>query len=235
MNTKTIIFTVIVLVVLYFAYYYFFSSKTDQMLVKMNDARAQKVISAGSLPSGASSNYTFSIWVFVNDWNYRYGQSKVIFARKDQDGGVAPMVEFTPSVNNIHVTLATYPTTGSNTTGKNHTCTLDDVPLQRWTNLIMSINDRALDLYLDGKLVRTCLLPGVPKMNPASNIFVTPDGGFSGFVSNFRYIADSVNPSQAYNIYKEGFGGSSMSNLFNKYRVKFAFVKDNKEVNSFEI
>lgn len=88
---------------------------------------------------------------------------------------------------------------------------------------------------MDGKLVRTCLLPGVPKMNPASNIHVTPQGGFSGYISNFRYIADSVNPTQAYNIYKGGHGSSSMSSVFNKYRVKFAFVKDNRELNSFEI
>jgi hypothetical protein len=51
-----------------------------------------------------------------------------------------------------------------------HSCSIEDVPLQRWTNLIISLDNRALDLYLDGKLVRTCVLPGVPKMNPASNI-----------------------------------------------------------------
>ena len=26
---------------------------------------------------------------------------------------------------------------------------LENVPLQRWTNIIMTINNRALDLYLD--------------------------------------------------------------------------------------
>ena len=234
-NLRTIIFTTILIIFLYFAYQYFFGDNGDTTLVKLQDARQPKIISASSLASGSSSNYTFSIWFYVNDWNYKYGQSKVIFGRKDQDGGVAPLVEFSPSINNIEVTLATYPVTGTDKTGKNHTCTLDDIPLQRWTNLILSLNDRALDLYLDGKLVRTCLLPGVPKINPASNISLTPDGGFSGDISNFRYISDSINPTQAYNIYKEGFGGSALSSMFNNYRVKFAFIKHNKELNSFEL
>lgn len=235
-NTHTIILAVVLIVVLYLVYYYFFRNKLDQTLITLQDARAQQVIAASSLPAGPSTNYTFSIWFYVNDWNYRYGQDKIIFGRMDQDGSVAPLVQFSSSINNIEVSLATYPSTGSSSAPVTTTCSVDDVPLQRWTNLILSLNDRALDLYLDGKLVSTCLMPGVPKMNPSSNIYVCPDGGFSGYVSNFRYVADSVNPSQAYNIYKSGYGGSSaMGNLFNKYRVKLAFVEDNKELNSFEL
>lgn len=236
MNTHTIILAVVAIVLLYLVYYFFFNKSSETTLIHLQDARAQQVIAASSLPAGPSTNYTFSIWFYVNDWNYRYGQDKIIFGRMDADGSVAPLVQFSSSINNIEVALATYPTTGSSTKAVTTTCGLDDVPLQRWTNLIISLNDRALDLYLDGKLVRTCLMPGVPKMNPSSNIYVCPDGGFSGYVSNFRYVADSVNPSQAYNIYKQGYGGSSaVGNLFNKYRVKMAFVEDNKEVNSFEL
>lgn len=49
------------------------------------------------------------------------------------------------------------------------------------------------------------------------------------------YWDHSTNPQEAYNIYKNGFGGSILGNLFNKYRIKFALLTDNKEVGSFEV
>ena len=68
-----------------------------------------------------------------------------------------------------------------------------------------------------------------------NDILVTPTGGYSGYISYFRYLTYAVNPTQAYNIYKEGYGGSSLGGLLDKYRVKIAFLEDNKEVNSFEL
>lgn len=236
MQVRTILLAIVVVVILYVLYSYYASSNSTT-LVKMHDARTLQVINANKLPAGSTADYTYSIWFYINDWNYRFGETKVIFGRVDQNNDPAPSVTLAPSNNNLTVTLATYPTTSTNPTPATmHSCTIDDVPIQKWTNLIMSLNNKALDLYLDGKLVRTCILPGVPKMNPSSNVLVCPSGGFSGFVSNFQYIANAINPSQAYDIYKDGFGGGSMvGGIFNKYRLKVGFVEDNREVNSFEL
>jgi hypothetical protein len=142
---------------------------------------------------------------------------------------------FDPNMNNVTITLATYPPTGGDAVEA--TCQFVNVPLQAWTNLIMVLNGQALDCYLDGKLVRTCLMPGVPKVAAAGDLILTPNGNsFQGYTGNFQYFNRAVNPREAYAIYREGFGGSNwLSNLFNKYRIKLAFMKDNQEVNSFEI
>jgi hypothetical protein len=143
---------------------------------------------------------------------------------------------FDPNMNNVTVTLATYPAQ-ANSAAVEATCQIENVPLQAWTNLIMTLNGNALDCYLDGKLVRTCLMPGVPKLSGAGALVLTPNGqSFQGYTGNFQYFNRAVNPREAYAIYKEGYGGSNwLSNLFNKYRIKLAFMKDNQEVNSFEI
>ena len=103
--------------------------------------------------------------------------------------------------------------------------------------VILLSRKQYIDVYLDGKLVKTCILHGVAKNTNTSDVKVTPNGGFSGYLSKFKYIRNAVTPSEAYDIYKAGFGSSGtggLGNLFNKYRVKFAFVEDNK-VNSFEL
>ena len=97
------------------------------------------------------------------------------------------------------------------------------------------MNGRSLDVYLDGKLVRTCVLPGVAKVDPKADIYLTPNGGFDGFTSKFQFIADSVNPQQAYNIYNEGYGGGGLGGMMDKYKVKVSYLVDNKEKSSFEL
>lgn len=234
LDAKTIILFVVVLLLLYFIYTYFFSSK-ETVLVKTRDARTQSTIASNSLSTSANTNYSFSIWFFINDWNYRIGQPKVLFDRLGtSDNKPAPSVTLGANENNINVAIETYTQAGFTQTSN---CVINDVPLQRWTNLIMVVNGRSLDLYIDGKLIRTCILPGPPKSYPNAPIHVTPDGGFSGYVSKFQYFGRPLSPTQAYDIYKEGFGSSTaeLSYLFNKYRLKFAFMEDNKEVNSFEI
>jgi hypothetical protein len=124
---------------------------------------------------------------------------------------------------------------GSQGTGKAHKCTIRNFPLQKWVNLTVSLYGRTLDVYIDGKLVRTCILPGVAKSGTGGSILVTPGKGFSGWTSQTRYFADATNPQEAYGIYKEGYGGSIIGNLFNKYRVRVSFLEDNQAKGSFEL
>ena len=237
MEPKTIILGVVIVIVIYLLYVYYFSDSTSTTLVNMHDATTERIVSANALPGGTTSDYTYSIWLYINSWDYKYGLQKVIFERKDQNGAVAPQVVLDQAVNNLTVNIATYKPSGSDKTPSTHSCVLENIPIQRWANIIVTINNRALDLYLDGKLVRTCVLPGVPMVNPGTPITLCPSGqGFSGYTSNFQYYARTVNPREAYEIYRQGYGGGSwLGDLFNKYRVKLAFMKGNKEINSFQI
>jgi hypothetical protein len=235
MEPKTIILGVVVMIILYLLYSYYFSDGTSTTLVNLHDATQALIIPADRLPGGVTSDYTFSIWIYVNSWATGYGQPKTIFERKDTNGNVCPSVVLDPNINNIVVNTAVY---GKNQQGLQVSpCTLENVPIQKWTNIIITINNRALDLYLDGKLVRTCVLPGVPMVNPQTPVSLSPGGmGFSGYTSNFKYYARTVNPREAYAIYREGYGGGGfMSNLLNKYRVKLSFMKGNQEMSSFQL
>ena len=116
-----------------------------------------------------------------------------------------------------------------------HTCDVANIPLQRWVNVLISLYGRSLDVYIDGKLVRTCVLPGIAKINNNAPIYITPEGGFAGFTSNIQYWPNASNPQQAWDIYKKGYGGSVLGELFNKYRIKVSFLQDNTERQSLEI
>jgi hypothetical protein len=91
-----------------------------------------------------------------------------------------------------------------------------------------------MDLYIDGKLVRTCLLPGVASVNNNADIYVTPSGGFDGWTSRLQYYPSSLNPQEVWNIYSNGY--TDWSNMFvNEYQVQVALLRDGTTQSSFTI
>lgn len=227
-----ILLIVVVLIILYLMYKYYKSNKKSKTLVKSHNAKQPITIGDGSLPKNRSTDYTYSIWYYVDNWNYKIGENKVLFGRVSNDNKPSPIVMFAPNRNNILIKLAIYPSKKTKKS-KIFTCKVINVPLQKWTNLIISIENRALDVYLDGKLVKTCIMPGVPKVS-SSNVMLTPNGGFSGYTNLFEYFAYPVNPKGAYDIYKSGLRPSFNIGL-DRYKFKMAFLKDNTEIRSLEI
>ena len=79
------------------------------------------------------------------------------------------------------------------------------------------------------------MLPGVAKVNTRAPVEITPDGGFEGYTAKFMYFDGPTNPQEAWNIYKQGFASGGIGNIFEKYKIKVAFLEDNVEQGSLEI
>lgn len=241
MEIKSILLIVFIIVLLFLLIRYIM--KDVNTLTGLMDGKTMQTIAGSDLDtsntSASTSNFCYSIWFFIDDWNYRYGEPKVLFGRMSGGTGPCPLVVLGATENNIITTLQVYPGADSvSDTGDNspivHDCNVGNVPLQKWVNLIISAYGRSLDVYIDGKLVRTCLLPGVSKIDPSADVFVTPNGGFSGWTSTFQFWGDSCDPQKAWNIYKKGYGGSMLGNL-GKYSVKVSLMEGDTEDASFEI
>ena len=244
MEVKSIILFVIIFVLLIIVIY-FISQDVNTLTGLVSGQTMQKIEAeelASSSTSGNTANFTYSIWFFIDDWNYRYGEPKVIFGR--MTSGTAerqpcPSVAFAPILNNIIVSLAVFPgldempEDGSNFIV--HTCGISNVPIQKWCNFFISVYGRTLDLYLDGKLVRTCVLPGVANIDSNAPIYITPMGGFSGWTSNFQYWPEASSPQKAWDIYNAGYGGSLLGSIFGKYTIKVSVMEGDTVNSSIEI
>lgn len=244
MELKSLLLLIIIIILLVVVFRYIM--KDVNTLSGIMSAKTMQTVSASSLASSSSegntSNYTYSIWFYIDDWNYRYGEPKVIFGRMTSGSGnkePCPSVTLAPAENNIVISLAVYPGLDEQPeNGENyivHNCPIANVPIQKWCNLLMSVYGRTLDLYLDGKLVRTCILPGVAKIDSDSNVYVTPNGGFSGWTANLQYWSNATDPQKAWNIYTKGYGGSWLGNLFGHYSVKVTVMENDVESTSITI
>tara|TARA_B100001540_G_scaffold34144_1_gene30090 strand:- start:38 stop:751 length:714 start_codon:yes stop_codon:yes gene_type:complete len=237
MNFKKIVLGVIVIIILYLVYVYVFSDTTQQILYSGGNAKEEIIVKKGKFPTNKTSNdYTFSIWIYVNSWNYKYGKLKTIFRRSDENKTtLAPQVSLGESTNKLVIDCTSYPDSGQTKTPTPNNWEINNIPIQKWCNIIISTNNRAVDTYIDGKLVNTNVLKGVPMTNSNFPATLCPDGGFSGEISKFKYFARTISPREAYEIYREGPGGNWLSDLMNQYKLKVQFLKDNEEINGFEI
>lgn len=232
----------VVLLIVYLIRYTMGSGYTLQEGVR--NARDMSTFPASSLASMGSDapagNFAYSVWFYVNDWNYRYGQAKVLFGRMSKASstmsgiGVAgsepcPLVQFGANANDLEIYLQNYSTTGT-AAGAPFKCAVSNVPIQRWVNLSISVYGRTLDVYLNGKLVKTCVMPGIAKINNTSDLSLTPNGGFEGWTSKFAFYPMPMNPQDAYDIYAKGPTGAFSS--LSAYQLQLALLKNGETISS---
>jgi len=257
MEAQNVLLFVVIVLLLYIAYTYI--SRDMSTLSVLTSGQTMQTINASTLApsssSGNTSNFTYSIWMYIDDWNYRYGEEKVVFGRMVTGSATSqpcPSVVLGALENNVIVSLTVFPgqdsvptssstsssaSSSTSSTSKSivHRCAVANVPIQKWVNLLVSVYGRSMDIYLDGKLVRTCVLPGVAKIDSNAPAYITPNGGFSGWTAKFQYWADSCDPQKAWNVYDAGYGGSMLANLFGKYTVKVSLMEGSAENSSISI
>jgi hypothetical protein len=252
MDLKVILLWVFIIIILYFIISYFFGTNYSNLTNTVANAQNMVQVPAASLGNkSASSNFAYSVWFNINDWNYKYGEYKVLFGRMGQSSGKAgavvpgiggldpcPAVVLDAYENNLIIHMGCYPSsvrapdpkvdvTGLAPKSVAISCNVSNIPIQKWVNLIVSVYGRSLDVYINGKLVKTCLLPGVAMVNGNSDVFLTPSGGFSGYTSKFQYYPNAIDPQYAWNIYENGYGPGVIGSMFGFYTFNFSLINNN--------
>jgi hypothetical protein len=234
MEPITIIMMVVVFVLLYMIYYYYIS-KNSMLMSGITSGKQVTTINASKIDKGSSSaagvvNFTYSMWFNINDWNDGYGLKKPLFQKVRSGDQYTIDTYFAENQNDLMIDVFTGSPDNSKTT-----CTIRNVPIQKWVHLLISVYGKSLDTYINGKLVNTCILNGVPLVNKEGPINITPGNGFNGWTAQFQYWADATDPQTAWNIYKKGNGNTIFSNMFGNYGLKIALMSDGEEANTISI
>jgi hypothetical protein len=90
------------------------------------------------------------------------------------------------------------------------TCDIQQIDLQRWTMITVVLSGRTIDVYMDGKLTRSCISSSYYKVDPTGAAFnITDRGGFDGYIGNTSVGAYSMSPDEIYRMYMSGPSGPS--------------------------
>jgi len=228
----------------------------------------------------SDGHFAISSWVFIDDWNYRYGEEKVILVKDVPSGSGStsiPKIYLNNYKNDLYVDLnvigddandyqqalvskldensVTYSDAanlecsgntiydGSSSTSvsctmstNTETVKIENINMQKWVNVLVTVNNRTMDVYINGKLVQTKSFNNIIDTNAFNHggINVTPGGGFGGFISKVQYYPYYVTPQKAWSIYRQGFGDAFESAL-NKYNLSVSFYEDSVEKSKYYV
>ena len=83
------------------------------------------------------------------------------------------------------------------------TCIYKMIPLQKWVNVNISVNNQIVDIYIDGQLGSSCVLKGFPAIS-TTDVNLTPNGGFSGQISKVIFSNTAMTSTKARELYYAG-------------------------------
>jgi len=197
------------------------------------DPSSPMIITADKLPPlYEGGEFSISTWVYINNWSYRAGFNKSIISVGGPNfdtirvylGGNKPklMVRF-------HTKERGAVTTNQGTTAESldkanqaatftqmqtdsalldqgtSICDLPEIELQRWVCITVAVNGRTVDVYQDGKLARSCVLPHMYKVDAGGySANLLGYGGFGGLLANTAMYDAALNPQAVYQNYMAG-------------------------------
>ena len=305
--TLILIFIIVLFTSLLFAWLYANYKRNDvsnfhitKLIEGQQDSTEYVMIDKSKIPLSVQGNeYSISFWLFIKDYNYRYGSRKAVLYRGDKENENSnPYIYFEPKSNDLTVRVQLQSGTGTSNKTNNNTstseqfrvsmpldyfnpmksnvsgnevmmvenfdptvqpttspsstpapvgdvnqrldrielqlhkmamvdkttpspagntavgqeedqpnmydeCTLEDIPIQKWTHIVVSVYNNNIEIYMDGRLHKSCNLSGYPKPN-LYNMHVTPNGGFNGFLAQLDYSNAALPVDEIYKIYRRG-------------------------------
>lgn len=235
-NIMNVIYVVACLVALYYLYKFLVAGSYNDINVLDHEIDANKSTTF-KLPTHTriktGGEYTISYWMYINSWNHGSGLAKGVLEIRDSSNTTHTLLTTALYPNEpklmirIHtenaaadslnkITNFTSAASVSNSSLFNSSltmplCDIQDIDLQRWINITISVNGRIVDVYYDGKLARSAILPNLPiaPTEGLQSVIVGNGGGYGGKMSGIQFFPYPLTPDRIYAIYQAGPRGAA--------------------------
>ena len=235
-KVTTIVVVILLVIALYYLYNFLYGTsgitRTDVFngpKLAMRQDKPATVTLPDALPAlYEGGEYSVSFWMYINNYAHRANFNKHVLtlgpsATADTNydtlrvylgpntSSLAVRVDTGSSPNRLirstYDNLFSTQSTGADPSAPFPTCDLVSVDLQRWVNITIVINGRSSDVYMDGKLARSCVLNSFFRVDPSGyQLTLLDKHGFGGYISNTSAFGYALNPEQVYRMYMAGPG-----------------------------
>ena len=173
------------------------------------DANSVSIIRSNNEDTGIE--FTWSIWLLLTN-NTTDTKYKNIFNKGDSyynndSGSGISLVNNGPGLylnsltnnqNTLHVIMDTV-----NPFGGPSVIDVDGVPFNKWFHVAIRIQNKVLDVYVNGTIASRQVMKFVPKQN-YNDVNVCQNGGFDGQLSNLQYFSHSLSAVEINSIVLNG-------------------------------
>ena len=171
--------------------------------------------------------FTWSIWMFIKPVATSSTDMSHVFSKglynsgsigacynKSGSSNNAPGL-YLSGANTLEVLMDTTTTPACNT-ATNAPITIDNMPINKWFNVVIRLTNNVMDVYINGRLTqRKTFTDGVPNQN-YDDVYICQNGGFNGYIADLKYYNSSIGTSEINSIISSGPNTSiNTSNLKN--------------------
>ena len=208
------IFLLIILYIIYYAWNKTQLTNANEPIINADIIDADVARNGVAVPTPTEGlTQSVSTWIYIRDYQYAYGKYKNILWKGSKGGsGVAPRhspsIWLYPLTNNLKVLTSVESTEGV------ESCDINNIPLMKWVHIAYVLNNRTVDIYINGKLERSCALKGVPIIKDDQMFITTGDpAGYYGKIGKTQYFTRALQQHEIVDIYNSGPIGSSQYNI----------------------
>lgn len=181
--------------------FYGLSKKKNEDLINLMKGTEYSFALKEDLPIDLGAEGTYSFWLKVcpDNFNKENTNWRTVWYRGDvSDGSISKMktpgVFLAPNTNKLIISVAC-----ENGPDEGNAIVLDDIPLNNWFCITITLEGRSLDCYVNGLLEKSISLTGM--VNMINSNIIKGKNGFNGLIAFFRYNSASITPHQINKLY----------------------------------
>lgn len=232
MNLFGVIVLLFIVIAVVLVYRWYIKDKKE-IISEWDAGKNPKLIDSDKLKLSTTLRYTFSVWIYLKQMTPRE-LPKVVFQRIKGSSPVTNIASGGTMDSKLYFhmefeaktpTLKTYVRLADGSAGK---CHIDNIPVQRWVNVIASVQGQIIDMYVDGKLHKHCeFKSALAEIDKDTSIYIFGGSPIEGKISKLEYINKDIRPQRAWEIYVDGPRDSSLiGNWLNRYMLRIQWLKD---------
>lgn len=138
--------------------------------------------------------FSYTCWIKIDDFAYRYGEPKIVFVKGAPDLTAAcPALLVDATSNSLLVKMDTF--------GAQETLSIPNIPAKKWMHVAIAVDQDSMDIYINGTLHTHHSVTQLPKQNNMP-VHTSVAGGFDGKIANLEYYSYFMDPAAVKNAMK---------------------------------
>lgn len=214
MDFAFVILGVILILVLY---YFLYSGGSTVLSNKLDLAIQQPSIPVAALTEPMKPRYSLEMWMYI----YQFpGSETYIISRKAKDADTIKNIGLKLDANSPKLSLEY-----ASGTSKKSVVVTDNLPLQTWVHLIVSVDGSFIDIYINGKLVKSIK----DTIATPSDTATLDYGQLSCYLAKLTRSTEATDPQTAWNLYAAGNGENPLAKYLASFGLSVTLQKNNQD------
>ena len=195
---------------------------TNTMIIPQDPKKGNAVSIQRSNNQSTGMEFTWSVWLNINNitsdkfqhvfskgGNGNFDENGIMMVENAPGIYIKPAQKSTTNAVSTPAELVIFMNTVSSApnisdySSMYETVTINNAPLNTWFNLMVRLENKIMDIYINGTITQRLIFKDVPLQN-YDDVYACANGGFSGNLSDLRYFNYALNVFQINNIVSTG-------------------------------